>query len=50
MGPMREVRVIAAAAMGRILNGGDPTAELATAAGEANALITDYNSRRDAGG
>jgi len=49
MGPMREVRVIAAAAMGRILNGGDPATELATAAGEANALILDYNARRDAG-
>lgn len=50
LGPQREVRVTAAAAMGRILNGGDPATELTTAAAEANALIADYNARRDAGG
>lgn len=50
LGPQREVRVTAAAAMGRILNGGDPANELATAAADANALIADYNARRDAGG
>jgi sn-glycerol 3-phosphate transport system substrate-binding protein len=50
LGPQREIRVTAAAAMGRILNGADPATELAVAAGEANALIADYNARRDAGG
>ncbi|MCU1359823.1 MAG: hypothetical protein JWN99_1112, partial [Ilumatobacteraceae bacterium] len=50
LGPQREIRVTAAAAMGRILNGGDPATELAAAAAEANALIADYNARRDAGG
>jgi sn-glycerol 3-phosphate transport system substrate-binding protein len=50
LGPQREIRVTAAAAMGRILNGGDPAAELSQAAAEANALIADYNTRRDAGG
>lgn len=47
LGPQREVRVTAAAAMGRILQGGDPTTELAIAAAEANALITDYNTRNN---
>ncbi|MBI5089526.1 MAG: phosphate ABC transporter, partial [Actinobacteria bacterium] len=50
LGPQREVRVVAAAAMGRILNGGDPATELASAAADANALLADYNARRESGG
>ena len=50
LGPLREVRVTAAGAMGQILGGADPATALGNAAGVANALIADYNSRRDAGG
>jgi sn-glycerol 3-phosphate transport system substrate-binding protein len=50
LGPQREVRVTAAAAVGRIMNGGDPATELASAAADANALLADYNARRDSGG
>lgn len=46
LGPLREVRVTAAQAMGQILGGADPAAALADAAALANALIADYNSRR----
>jgi sn-glycerol 3-phosphate transport system substrate-binding protein len=49
LGPQREIRVTAAAAVGRILNGGDPATELATAAADADALLDDYNARRDGG-
>ncbi|MGE0000374.1 MAG: extracellular solute-binding protein, partial [Ilumatobacteraceae bacterium] len=50
LGPQREVRVTAAAAVGRIMNGGDPATELASAAADANALLADYNARREPGG
>ncbi len=46
LGPLREVRVAAASAMGQIMNGADAQAALTEAATLANALITDYNSRR----
>lgn len=46
LGPLREVRVTAARAMGQILGGADPATALAEAASVANALITDYNARR----
>jgi len=46
LGPMREVRVTAAAAMARILSGEDPATALGEAAALANALLADYNARR----
>jgi sn-glycerol 3-phosphate transport system substrate-binding protein len=46
LGPLREIRVFAADAMGEVLRGADPAAALAAAAEGANALITDYNARR----
>lgn len=46
LGPLREVRVTAARAMGQILGGADPASALAEAAAVANALVADYNVRR----
>jgi sn-glycerol 3-phosphate transport system substrate-binding protein len=46
LGPLREVRVTAATAMGQILGGADPSTALGDAAQLANALIADYNARR----
>ena len=46
LGPLREVRVTAAAAMAQIFQGADPQQALADAAEQANAQIADYNSRR----
>jgi sn-glycerol 3-phosphate transport system substrate-binding protein len=46
LGPLREVRVTAARAMGQILGGADPASALAEAAAVANALVADYNARR----
>jgi len=46
LGPLREVRVVAAGAMTQVFNGADPAQALAEAAEQANALIADYNSRR----
>ena len=50
LGPLPEVRVTAAAAMAQIFGGADPQSALTDAASLANALIADYNTRRDAGG
>jgi sn-glycerol 3-phosphate transport system substrate-binding protein len=44
LGPLREVRVIAADAMTDILNGADPRTRLDEAARLANLLIAQYNS------
>jgi sn-glycerol 3-phosphate transport system substrate-binding protein len=44
LGPLREVRVIAAAAMGEILSGADAQRSLDSAAALANTLIAEYNS------
>jgi sn-glycerol 3-phosphate transport system substrate-binding protein len=46
LGPLREVRVFAAEAMGAIIQGADPAQTLTAAAAEANSLIADYNARR----
>jgi sn-glycerol 3-phosphate transport system substrate-binding protein len=46
LGPLREVRRTAAAAMAQIFNGADPQQSLTDAAATANALIADYNARR----
>ena len=46
LGPLREVRVTAAAAMAAIFEGADPQQALSDAAEQANAQIADYNSRR----
>ncbi|MCB0999653.1 MAG: ABC transporter substrate-binding protein [Acidimicrobiales bacterium] len=46
LGPLREVRVAAAGATARVLQGADPAEALADAAALANALIADYNARR----
>jgi sn-glycerol 3-phosphate transport system substrate-binding protein len=46
LGPLREVRVTAAAAMAEILEGADPQTALSAAAEQANAQIADYNRRR----
>ncbi len=46
LGPLREVRVTAAQAMGRIMGGDDPATALADAAAVANALIAEYNAGR----
>lgn len=45
LGPLREVRVVTATAVGRILEGADPQQALTEAAAEANALIADYARR-----
>ncbi|MEK7426946.1 MAG: ABC transporter substrate-binding protein [Actinomycetota bacterium] len=46
IGPLREVRVTAAAAVGKILSGGDPATALADAAALATDLIASYNATR----
>lgn len=46
LGPLREVRATAASAVAEVLQGGDPASALTDSAAIANALITDYNSRR----
>jgi sn-glycerol 3-phosphate transport system substrate-binding protein len=45
LGPLREIRVIAADALTDILNGADPKARLDEGARLANLLITEYNSQ-----
>jgi sn-glycerol 3-phosphate transport system substrate-binding protein len=43
LGPLREIRVVAARAMTDIMNGADPQQSLSDAAIVANQLIADYN-------
>ena len=50
LGPQREVRVAAANALAQAFQGTDPQAALVEAANLANALLADYNTRRDGGG
>jgi sn-glycerol 3-phosphate transport system substrate-binding protein len=45
IGPLREIRVVTARAVQAILTGADAASSLASAATQANALITDYNAR-----
>lgn len=45
LGPQREVRAVTARAVADIFAGADVAASLATAAQQANALITEYTSR-----
>jgi len=44
IGPLREIRATNSNAVGAILNGGDPAAELEKAASQANRLIRNYNT------
>ena len=45
LGPQREIRVLTAKALAEIFNGGDVQAALDTAKADADALLSDYNSR-----
>jgi sn-glycerol 3-phosphate transport system substrate-binding protein len=49
IGPLREVRVTAAGAVGQILAGADPATALQQAAALATNLISSYNSTRPSG-
>ena len=44
IGPLREIRATNSNAVGAILNGADPAAELEKAASQANRLIRNYNT------
>jgi sn-glycerol 3-phosphate transport system substrate-binding protein len=46
LGPLREVRVVAAKAMGDIMLGADAQASLSAAAATANQLVSAYNASR----
>jgi sn-glycerol 3-phosphate transport system substrate-binding protein len=46
LGPLREVRVVAAKAMGEIMLGADPQTSLSAAAATANQLVSSYNASR----
>jgi sn-glycerol 3-phosphate transport system substrate-binding protein len=45
LGPLREIRMLTAGALGQVLQGADPTTELTAAAASANRLITEYTSQ-----
>ena len=45
VGPLREIRTVLANAVASVFNGTDPKTALDDAAGQSDALITDYNSR-----